>query len=38
MKELQKRCVGLLEVLNSEASQGPPTSKRLEGAIVDANE
>ena len=37
IKELLKRCVNLLEIL-AEASQGPPTSKRLEGAIVDANE
>jgi len=37
IKELQKRCINLLEVLDSEESQGPPTSKRLEGAIDDAS-
>ena len=38
VKELQKRCVNLLEVLESEVSQGPPTSKRLEDAISHAIE
>ena len=38
IKDLLKRCVNLLEVLDSEALQGPSTSKRLEGAIADANE
>ena len=38
IKELLKRCVNLLEVLESEASQGPSTSKGLERAITQANE
>lgn len=38
IKELQKRCFNLLEVLEAEASTGPSTSKRLEEAITNANE
>jgi hypothetical protein len=38
VKDLQHRCKTLLDVLKAEESNGPPTSRRLEGAIVDANE
>jgi len=38
VKNLQRRCMALLDVLKAEESNGPPTSRRLEGAIVDANE
>ena len=36
--DLQYRCMALLDVLKTEESDGPPTSQRLEGAIIDANE
>lgn len=38
VKDLQRRCMALLDVLKAEESNGPPTSRRLEGAISDANE
>jgi len=38
IKDLQRRCVALLDVLKAEESNGPSTSQRLEGAIADANE
>ena len=38
VKDLQRRCVALLDVLKAEESNGPSTSQRLEGAIIDANE
>jgi len=38
VKDLRRRCMTLLDVLRVEASNGPPTSERLEKAIIDANE
>ena len=38
VKVLQKRCISLLEFLDAEVSNGRPTSKRLEKAIVEAIE
>ena len=38
IKELLKRCVNLLEILDSDSSKAPPTSRSLERAIFDANE
>jgi phosphopantetheine adenylyltransferase len=38
VKDLQKRCVSLLEFLRDESANGPPTSKRLEDALSEANE
>ena len=38
IKDLLHRCMTLLDVLKAEDTTGPPTSKRLEGAIVDAIE
>ena len=38
VKDLQKRCVSLLEFLDTEGSSGRPTSTRLEKAIGEANE
>ena len=38
VKQLQRQCMVLLDVLKAEESDGQPTSQRLEGRIIDATE
>ena len=38
IKQLQMRCMNLLEVLDAGTSQGGPMSMRLQDAITEASE